>query len=129
MKTYKEKNQRLKKERMKKKVRLKKSTRGSKGEEQQGDLEASTEVRVFRLASTTAMDMLMKLEIDGLTVGKIHTDRGHEFSGSFRRWASAREIILRRNAGNDPWLSKPSRLKSDESCTIPKSKLIGGLGH
>ena len=44
----------------------------------------------------------MKLKIDGFTVGKIHTDRGHEFSGSFRRWALARGIILSRTAGDDP---------------------------
>ena len=82
-------------------------------EERREDLEEKTEVRIFRLAlpmttktarevSSTTMDMLMKLKVDGFTVAKIHTDRGHEFSGSFRRWASSRGIILSRTAGDDP---------------------------
>ena len=82
-------------------------------EERREDLEEKTEVRIFRLAlpmttktgrevSSTTMDMLMKLKVDGFTVAKIHTDRGHEFSGPFRRWASSRGIILSRTAGDDP---------------------------
>ena len=81
--------------------------------EEPGDLEAQTEVRVFRLSlpmttktarevSSTAMEMLIKLKVDGFGVAKIHTDRGHEFSGAFRRWASSRGIILSRTAGDDP---------------------------
>ena len=82
-------------------------------EEAQGDLEEKTEVRIFRLAlpmitktarevSATAMEMLIKLKVDGFTVAKIHSDRGHEFSGSFRKWASSRGLILSRTAGDDP---------------------------
>ena len=58
--------------------------------------------KTAREVSSTAMEMLIKLKVDGFGVAKIHTDRSHEFSGAFRRWASSRGIILSRTAGDDP---------------------------
>ena len=77
-----------------------------------GDVEEATEVRVFRLAipmitkkakevSEKAMQMIIKLRSEGFVVSKIHSDRGHEFSGSFKQWATSRGLILSRTSGDD----------------------------
>ena len=35
-------------------------------------------------------------------MGRIHSDRGHEFSGEFVRWSRSRGIYLTKTAGDDP---------------------------
>ena len=56
------------------------------------------DIKIFRLAAPmitktarevtkTAMDFIPKLRMDGFHIGRIHSDRGHEFSGVFRKWA------------------------------------------
>jgi hypothetical protein len=38
--------------------------------------------------------------MDGFHIGKIHSDRDHEFSGIFRKWANSRGIVLTRTPGD-----------------------------
>ena len=71
------------------------------------------EYRTFRLAipmssrsahevTATAMDMVLQLRTEGYHIGRIHTDRGHEFAKYFQTWARNRGIHLSRTAGDDP---------------------------
>ena len=71
------------------------------------------DIKIFRLAAPmitktarevtkTAMDFILKLRMDGFHIGRIHSDRGHEFSGVFRKWAISRGIVLTRTPGDDP---------------------------
>ncbi|CAL1129313.1 unnamed protein product [Cladocopium goreaui] len=71
------------------------------------------DIKIFRLAAPmqtktskqvtkTTMEFLLKLKMDGFHVGRIHSDRGHEFSGPFRKWALDRGIMLTRTPGDDP---------------------------
>ena len=39
--------------------------------------------------------------MDGYHVTRIHSDRGHEFLGSFETWMKSRGILLTRTAGDD----------------------------
>ncbi|CAL1129619.1 unnamed protein product [Cladocopium goreaui] len=59
------------------------------------------EIRVFKMAlplrskkarevTRVAMEMVLKLKIDGYHVNRIHSDRGHEFLGSFETWMRRR---------------------------------------
>ena len=77
------------------------------------DIEAETELRVFRIAlpmvtktskevTRTTMEFLLRLRADGYRVHRIHCDRGHEFAGEFKRWANARGIHITRTPGDDP---------------------------
>ena len=47
-------------------------------------LVAPMQTKTAREVIKTAMEFLLKLKMDGFHVGRIHTDRGHEFSGPFR---------------------------------------------
>eukprot|EP00438_Fugacium_kawagutii_P029791 Skav227164 [mRNA] locus=scaffold502:278286:285743:- [translate_table: standard] len=69
--------------------------------------------RVFRLAlpmaskdarevTSTAMEMVLQLRADGYHVGRIHTDRGHEFAKHFKKWALNRGIHVSKTPGDDP---------------------------
>ena len=71
------------------------------------------DIKIFRLAppmitktarevTKTAMDFILKLRMDGFHIGRIQSDRGHEFSGVFRKWANSRGIVLTRTPGDDP---------------------------
>ena len=71
------------------------------------------ETRTFRLASPmfskkakevvrATMDMLLRLRADGFHIAHIHSDQGHEFSGTFRQWCRQRGIRLTRTPGDDP---------------------------
>ena len=81
--------------------------------EEEEKKEEEMEMRVFKLAlpmrskkskevTRTAMEMILKLRIDGYHVNRIHSDRGHEFLGSFESWMKTRGIILTRTSGDDP---------------------------
>ena len=70
------------------------------------------EVRVFRIVlpmtsknstevMNTAIEMLLRLKVDGYDVNRVHTDRGKEFMGAFKKWARARGIIATRTPGDD----------------------------
>ena len=48
------------------------------------------------------MEFLLRLKADGYNVSRIHCDRGHEFSGEFKRWANTRGIHITRTPGDDP---------------------------
>ena len=91
-------------------------------EDQEGQQEAEDgpqgedgdyEIRVFKMAlplrskkarevTRVAMEMVLKLKIDGYHVNRIHSDRGHEFLGSFETWMRSRGILLTRTSGDDP---------------------------
>ena len=58
--------------------------------------------KTAREVTKTAMDYILKLGMDGFHIGRIHSDRGHEFSGDFRKWANSRGIVLTRTTGDDP---------------------------
>ena len=68
------------------------------------------DIKIFRLAAPmitkTAREVtktvILKLRMDGFHIGRIHSDRGHEFSGVFRKWAISRGIVLTRTPGDDP---------------------------
>ena len=71
------------------------------------------DTKIFRLASPmitktarevtrTTMDMLLRLRMDGFHIGRIHSDRGREFAGQFKKWANSRGIALSRTSGDDP---------------------------
>ena len=77
-----------------------------------GDVDDETEVRVFRLAipmvtktsrevTAKAMEMVMKLKADGYHVHRVHSDRGHEFSGAFQKWANSHGLIISKTSGDD----------------------------
>ena len=83
------------------------------GQERVVNLIDQTELRVFRMAlpmitktsrevTATAMEFVLRLRQDGYGVGRIHSDRGHEFCGSFQRWCRSRGIHLTRTPGDDP---------------------------
>ena len=85
--------------------------RGDRPPEGQGLEE--TELRCFRLClpmitktsrevTATVMEFVLRLRADGYHVGRIHSDRGHEFSGEFVRWANTRGIYLTKTPGDDP---------------------------
>ena len=72
-----------------------------------------TELRCFRMClpmitktsrevTATVMEFVLRLRADGYHVGRIHSDRGHEFNGEFVRWARTRGIYLTKTAGDDP---------------------------
>ena len=77
------------------------------------DPKEELEMRVFKMAlpmrskkakevTRAAMEMILKLKMDGYQVSRIHSDRGHEFLGSFETWMKARGILLTRTSGDDP---------------------------
>lgn len=76
---------------------------GVEAEEQKREEEKmkDLEVRVFRIVlpmtsknsnevMNTAIEMLLRFKVDGYDVNRIHTDRGKEFMGAFKKWARAR---------------------------------------
>ena len=81
--------------------------------EEEEKKEEDMEMRVFKLAlpmrskkskevTRTAMEMILKLRIDGYHVNRIHSDRGHESLGLFESWMKTRGIILTQTSGDDP---------------------------
>ena len=83
-------------------------------EEQKEEEERNKEfdIRVFRMVlpmtsknskevMNTAIEMLLRLRVDGYNVNRIHTDRGKEFMGAFKRWIKYRGIIATRTPGDD----------------------------
>jgi hypothetical protein len=65
-------------------------------------LAAAMITKTAREVTKTAMDFILKLRMDGFHIGRIHSDRGHEFSGVFRKWANSRGIVLTCTPGDDP---------------------------
>ena len=55
-----------------------------------------------REVTRVAMEMVLKLRMDGCHVTRTHSDRGHEFLRSFETWMKSRGILLTRTAGDDP---------------------------
>ena len=83
------------------------------GEEKKEEGPVEFETRTFRLDSPmfskkakevvrVTMDMLLRLRADGFHIAHIHSDQGHEFSGTFRQWCRERGIRLTRTPGDDP---------------------------
>ncbi len=83
-------------------------------EEKEGeeDLE-DFEVRTFRLVSPmpsksssvvaqAAMEMFLRLRAEGFVIQQVHTDKGGEFSGYFRRWVNGRGLLYTSTPGDDP---------------------------
>ena len=71
------------------------------------------EIKTFHLAlpmlskkslevTKTAMEMVLRLRMDGYTVNHIHADQGHEFAGNFAAWCRKRGILLTKTAGDEP---------------------------
>ena len=58
--------------------------------------------KTAREVTKTTMEFLLKLKMDGFHIGRTHSDRGQEFSGQFRKWATDRGIMLTRTPGDDP---------------------------
>ena len=65
-------------------------------------LAAAMITKTAREVTKTAMDFILKLRMDGFHIGRIRSDRGHEFSGVFRKWANSRGIVLTCTPGDDP---------------------------
>ena len=74
---------------------------GGEREEEKEEGQNGVEIKTFHLAlpmlskkalevTKTAMDMILRLRIDGYWVNHIHTDQGHEFSGHFTAWCRRR---------------------------------------
>jgi hypothetical protein len=57
---------------------------------------------ITKTAREVTKTVILKLRMDGFHIGRIHSDRGHEFSGVFRKWANSRGIVLTRTPGDDP---------------------------
>ena len=57
--------------------------------------------KTAREVTKTAMDFILKLRMDGFHIGRIHSDRGHEFSGVFQKWANSRGIVLTCTPGDE----------------------------
>ena len=68
--------------------------------------------KTAREVTKTAMDFILKLRMDGFHIGRIHSGRGHEFSGVFRKWANSRGIVLTRTPGDDPRANGRAAVKS-----------------
>ena len=71
------------------------------------------EVRTYRMAAPmtskkaeevtkTTMEFILKLQMDGYYVNRIHSDQGHEFIDDFKRWVPQRGIVPTKTAGDDP---------------------------
>ena len=85
------------------------------GDVEGGELqeEGQAEIRLLKMVlplgskkakevTRAAMEMILKLKMDGYHVNRIHSDRGHEFLGSFETWMKSRGIILTKTSGDDP---------------------------
>jgi hypothetical protein len=48
--------------------------------------------KTAREVTKTAMDFILKLRMDGFHIGRIHSDRDHEFSGVFRNMAYSADM-------------------------------------
>jgi hypothetical protein len=48
--------------------------------------------KAAREVTKTAMDFILKLRMDGFHIGRIHSDRDHEFSGVFRNMAYSADM-------------------------------------
>ena len=71
------------------------------------------EVQVFRMAIPmpskkapvvlqTAIEMILRLRANGYPIHRVHTDRGREFLGPFKRWMTSRSILVTQTPGADP---------------------------
>ena len=71
------------------------------------------QVQVFRMAIPmpskkapvvlqTAIEMVLRLRANGYPIHRVHTDRGREFLGPFKRWMSSRSILVTQTPGADP---------------------------
>ena len=78
-------------------------------EEELGDFQ----VQVFRMAIPmpskkapvvlqTAIEMILRLRANGYPIHRVHTDRGREFLGPFKRWMRSRAILVTQTPGADP---------------------------
>ena len=85
------------------------------GEDHDPELQPSDdmEIKVYRLAVPmpskgsphiikAAMEMTLRLRIDGYHITRVHSDQGKEFSGAFAAWARSRGYVVTRNSGDDP---------------------------
>ena len=83
---------------------------GGREEEKEEEERQRMKTRVFKMAvpllskksaevTKATMEFVLRLRADGYGVGRIHSDSGHEFMGSFKRWASERGIRLTKTAG------------------------------
>eukprot|EP00435_Cladocopium_sp_Y103_P009390 s5129_g2.t1 len=77
------------------------------------EVKEELEMRVFKLAlplrskkakevTRVAMEMILKLKLDGYQVSRVHSDRGHEFLGTFETWMKSRGIVVTKTSGDDP---------------------------
>ena len=84
------------------------------GEDEEGKEEREDfEVRTFRMVAPmpsksssvvaqAAMEMYLRLRSEGFVIHQIHTDKGGEFSGYFRRWVNSRGLLYTSTPGDDP---------------------------
>ncbi len=83
------------------------------GEEEKKAEEEDFEVRTFRLVAPmpsksssvvaqAAMEMYLRLRSEGFVIHQVHTDKGGEFSGYFRRWVNSRGLLYTSTPGDDP---------------------------
>ena len=50
----------------------------------------------------TAIEMILRLRANGYPIHRVHTDRGREFLGPFKRWMRSRSILVTQTPGADP---------------------------
>ena len=86
--------------------------KGEKGGPEEEE-EQEWEVKVFRMAAPLAtkkseevlgaiMEFILRLRADGFWVSQIHTDQGHEYYGTLKKWCLKRGIVVTRTPGDDP---------------------------
>ena len=83
------------------------------GDEEKKPGEEDFEVRTFRMVAPmpsksssvvaqAAMEMYLRLRSEGFVIHQVHTDKGGEFSGYFRRWVNSRGLLYTSTPGDDP---------------------------
>ena len=50
----------------------------------------------------TTIEMILRLRANGYPIHRVHTDRGREFLGHFKRWMTSRSILVTQTPGADP---------------------------
>ena len=50
----------------------------------------------------TTIEMILRLRANGYPIHRVHTDRGGEFLGHFKRWMTSRSILVTQTPGADP---------------------------
>ena len=95
-------------------LNYKKKKLSQDGEDEEGKEEREDfEVRTFRMVAPmpsksssvvaqAAMEMYLRLRSEGFVIHQIHTDKGGEFSGYFRRWVNSRGLLYTSTPGDDP---------------------------